>query len=97
MSSGRDVPENRQLQPGSRLPTRTGAQALIPGRKERSGEAAHDDLTSRVFVALYQDFDLYTIGGIYFVVPKGTPCFVGCSLGEIAQRIGDDERAGLAP
>ena len=50
------------------------------------------DLPARIFRALYQEFDLYAINGIYVVVPKGTPWFAGPSLGEIARQISNDDR-----
>ncbi len=50
-----------------------------------------DDLTPRIFRALYQDFDLLTIGVIHIVTPKGTPVFIGDSLGQIARQISDQE------
>ena len=46
-----------------------------------AGQPGRDDLTSRIFRALYQDFSLRTINGIYVVVPKGIPCFASSSLG----------------
>jgi hypothetical protein len=52
-----------------------------------AGPPARDDLTARVFRALYQRFDLHTTGGTHIAVPKGTPCFVGPSLGDIARQI----------
>lgn len=39
-----------------------------------------DNLTARVFRALYQDFDLYIVAGTHIAVPKGTHCFAGSSL-----------------
>ncbi len=54
------------------------------------------DLTTRIFRALYQEFDLYAINGVYIVVPKGTPWFAGPSLGEIAQQISNDDRPDSA-
>jgi hypothetical protein len=56
-----------------------------------AGQSSRDDLTSRIFRALYQDFNLRTINGIYVVVPKGTPCFASSSLGEIARQISEYE------
>ncbi len=44
-------------------------------------------LTALVFRALYQDYDLHIVAGVHVAVPKGTPCFTGPSLGEIARRI----------
>ena len=38
-----------------------------------AGQPGRDDLTARIFRALYQEFDLRTINGTYVVVPKGTP------------------------
>ena len=54
-----------------------------------AGQPGRDDLTARIFRALYQEFDLRTINGIYVVVPKGTPWFAGHSLGDIARQISD--------
>ncbi len=50
-----------------------------------------DDLTLRLFRAMYPEFDLRTVGGIHVVVPRGTPWFAGHSLGEIARRISEYE------
>ena len=52
-----------------------------------AGQPGRDDLTERIFRALYQEFDLRTINGTYVVVPKGTPWFAGTSLGDIARQI----------
>ena len=46
-----------------------------------------DDLTARVFRALYPDFDLHALTGTYLAVPAGTPCFTAPALGEIARQI----------
>jgi hypothetical protein len=46
-----------------------------------------DELTFRVFRALFTEFDLRTVGGTHIAVPKGTPWFAGHSLGEIARQI----------
>lgn len=59
--------------------------------------AAHrDDLTPRVFRALYDAFDLHTVGGTHIAVPKGTPCFAAASLSEIARQISTREHPGPA-
>ena len=50
-----------------------------------------DDLTARIFRALYADFDLRTVDGVHVAVPKGVACFTGRSLGEIARHISDRE------
>ncbi len=55
------------------------------------GQPAPDDLTARVFRALYAQFDLHTVDGIHIAVPKGSPCFADQSLGEIARQISDHE------
>jgi hypothetical protein len=60
----------------------TGASAAQPGR---------DDLTRRIFRALYAQFDLRTIGATHVVVPTGTPWFAGDSLGEVARQISEYE------
>jgi hypothetical protein len=46
-----------------------------------------DQLTQRVFRALYREYDLLTMGLIHIVTPKGTPVFTGDSLGEIARQL----------
>jgi hypothetical protein len=61
-----------------------------------TAHAGHD-LTSRVFRALYRQFDLCTIGDTCIVVPKGTSWFTGHSLGEIARQISDHEHAESLP
>ena len=50
------------------------------------------DLTARVFRALYQAYDLHSVQGIHVVVPRGTPCFAGPSLGDVARQISDYEQ-----
>lgn len=64
------------------------------GMAVRRGAERHaqDELTIRMFRALYRDFDLYTVGGTHVVVPKGTPWFSGASLGSIARQISEYER-----
>lgn len=57
------------------------APAAPPGQPGRAGLAAI------VFRALYQGFDLHIIDAVYVAVPKGTCCFAGPSLGEIACQI----------
>ena len=52
------------------------------------------DLTARLFRALYQEFDLHAINGIYVVVPKGTSWFAGPSLGDIARQISGQDHPG---
>jgi hypothetical protein len=60
-----------------------------------AGQPGRDDLTPRVFRALYQDFDLLTIGVVHIVTPKGTPVFIGDSLGQIARQISDHEASAV--
>jgi hypothetical protein len=50
-----------------------------------------DELTLRLFRAMYPEFDLRTVGGVHVVVPRGTPWFAGPSLGEIARQISEFE------
>jgi hypothetical protein len=57
------------------------------------GPADGDDLTARVFRALYQAYDLHWVAGIHVAVPKGSPCYAGPSLGAIARQISDHEHA----
>ncbi len=55
------------------------------------GRHAQDELTIRIFRALYRDFDLHIVGCTHVVVPKGTPYFAGTSLGSIARQISEHE------
>ena len=55
------------------------------------GQPGRDDLTLRIFRALYAEFELRTVGNSYVVVPGGVPCFTGRSLGEIARQISEHE------
>jgi hypothetical protein len=76
--------------------TRNALEATFgtgPGTAVTREEARHsqDELTVRIFRALYRDFDLYTTGSTYVVVPKGTPYFSGGSLGSIARQISEHE------
>ncbi len=69
---------------------RGGDTASRPGR---------DELTARVFRALYPEFDLRIVDGTHVVVvPRGTQWFAGPSLGDLARQISDHEqrRAGRA-
>ena len=61
-----------------------------------AGQPGGDDLTARIFRALYQEFDLRAINGTYVVVPKGTPWFAGHSLGDIARQISDHDHPSPA-
>ena len=61
---------------------RVGDTASGPGGK----------LTARVFRALYPEFELRTVEGLHVVVPRGTPCFAGSSLGDVARQISDHEQ-----
>jgi hypothetical protein len=62
----------------------------------RGGEAlsdlGRDELTARVFRALYGAYDLHSVEGLHVVVPRGTPCFASPSLGDIARQISDHEQ-----
>ena len=51
-----------------------------------------DELTARIFRALYPQFDLRPVDGTHVVVRKGTACFAGPSLGDIALQISDHEQ-----
>ena len=50
------------------------------------------DLTARVFRALYRAYDLHSVQGVHVVVPRGTACFAGPSLGDVARQISDYEQ-----
>ena len=53
------------------------------------GRPGRDDLTPRVFRALYGEFELRAVEGTHVVVPSGTPWFAGRGLGEIARQISE--------
>jgi hypothetical protein len=55
-----------------------------------------EDLTARVFRALYDQFDLHITGDTHIAVPKGTPLFAGPTIGEIARKISASEHHGPA-
>ena len=61
------------------------------------GGAVPQDLAARLFRALYDDYDLHTIGDIHVAVPKGAPCYVGRTLSEIARQVSDCHREGRNP
>src|SRR6266852_4918247 len=50
-----------------RTASMTGSAPVAP-----AGQPARDDLTARIFRALYTQFDLHTAGGTHIAVPKGT-------------------------
>ena len=56
-----------------------------------------DDLTARVFRALYPEYDLHDLAGTYLAVPAGTPCFTGPAIGEVARQISGQDRQDTAP
>jgi len=59
-------------------------------RPQPAGTAGTPDpaeLTARLFRGLYQAYDLHQVDGIHVVVPKGTPCFAGRSLADLARQI----------
>lgn len=60
-----------------------------------AGRAGRNELTARVFRALYGAYDLHSVEGVHVVVPRGTPCFTGSSLGDVTRQISDHEQ-GLA-
>jgi hypothetical protein len=45
-----------------------------------------EDLTARVFRALYPGYDLHALAGTSVALPKGTPCFTAPAIGEIARQ-----------
>ena len=56
------------------------------------GKPDTGELTARVFRALYRAYDLHSVQGVHVVVPRGTPCFAGPSLGDVACQISDYEQ-----
>ena len=55
------------------------------------------DLAEQLFRALYPQYQLSTVGGMHVVVPRGTPCFVGPSLGAIARQISEHSQHSGPP
>jgi hypothetical protein len=52
------------------------------------GQPARDELTPRVFRALYAEYELRAVEGTrYVAVPKGTAWHAGQEIGEIAEQI----------
>lgn len=50
------------------------------------GQPGRDDLTLRVFRALYPAYDLHAIGsGIHVAVPRNTPCYAARSIAALAR------------
>src|SRR5260370_28763443 len=72
-------------------PARLRSRCRVSGCDETAGQSGRDDLTPRIFRALYQDFDLLTIGVIHIVTPKGTPGFIADSLPPLARQIRDHD------
>jgi hypothetical protein len=63
-----------------------------------TGPPARDDLTPRVFRALYAGYDLHAVEAAAFVaVPRGTAWHAGHSIGEIARQISDPGQGDTAP
>jgi hypothetical protein len=56
-----------------------------------------EDLTARVFRALYPGYDLHALTGTYLAVPAGTPCFAAPALAEIARQISGCEHPAPDP
>ena len=61
------------------------------------GPPSRDDLTARLFRALYEGFDLHTVGGAHVAVAKGSPFFAGRSLSEVAWQISAASAAAAGP
>jgi hypothetical protein len=87
-------------------PARPGPAAADPGPKPQAAAsapptAARDDLTPRVFRALYAEFELHAVQDTaYVAVPTGTAWYPGRSISEIAQQISDPpspDPPGTAP
>jgi hypothetical protein len=63
-----------------------------------AAQPARDDLTPRVFRALYAGYELHTVAEETFVaVPKGTAWHAGRSISEIARQISDPGPGDAAP
>jgi hypothetical protein len=63
-----------------------------------SGQPARDDLTPRVFRALYAGYELHTVADTtYIAVPKGTTWHAGHSISEIARQISNPGHDDAAP
>jgi hypothetical protein len=77
-------------------PARAGGGGLHGG--DTASGPGRDELTARVFRALYGTYDPHSVGDVHVVVRRGTPWFSGPSLGDVARQISDHEqrRAGRA-
>jgi hypothetical protein len=63
-----------------------------------AGPSHRDDLTPRVFRALYAGYDLHALEAATFVaVPKGTLWHAGHTIGEIARQISTPGHHDPAP
>jgi hypothetical protein len=49
--------------------------------------AVEATLATRVFRALYRDYELHHLDGIHVVARKGDPVWIGASLGRITREI----------
>jgi hypothetical protein len=56
-----------------------------------------EDLTARVFRALYPQYDLHDLTGIFLALPKGTPCYTAPAIGELARQISGPEHHAPDP
>jgi hypothetical protein len=56
-----------------------------------AGPPPPEDLTARVFRALYPEYDLHVLAGTYLAVPAGTACYTAPAIGEIARQISGRE------
>jgi hypothetical protein len=61
------------------------------------GRPVPQDLAARLFRALYDDYDLHTVGELHVAVPKGAPCYRGRTLSEIARQVSDRHQEGQNP
>jgi len=61
------------------------------------GPPGRDDLTARVFRALYAGYDLHAIGNLHVAVPAGTPWYAAPSIAAIARQISQHHPGPLPP
>jgi hypothetical protein len=79
------------------VPARPNGELVRMTDTDPSGPPPPEDLTTRVFRALYPGYDLHDLAGTYLALPKGTPCFTAPILGEIARQISSREHRVADP
>ena len=84
--------------PGTTVPRQEKPHSMTgPAFTAPTSRPDREDLTARAFRALDAGSGLHTLGGTHVLVPNGTPCFAGPSLGAIARQISAAPTPGPEP